>query len=415
MQAASEIRATKAPSPEEILSRARGLVPALRERARQTEERRALPPETMQDLYDTGLLRILQPARYGGYEMDWPLHLEAARIIARACPSTAWIVSVVGAHAAIAARLNKRCQDDIWGDGEDILIATATAPSTGGIYKAEDGYRADGVWRFASGVDHSRWVMITGPVRPDDGSEPERGRAALVRVLMPRSDVEIVDGWFVAGMSGTGSKDIKCSDVFIPEYRTTSARASFASSPPGAEVNPDSYLYEVDFMPYFGSSLLGPIVGCAEGAYQDYVEITKARISVMLGSNVAENVPVQQRLAESAGEIKAARLLLEASNELLHGRGVARQTLVPAELVEQARDRTMIAKLCVSAVTRLVGQMGALGIFDENPVQRHFRDLNAMATQIAVNYDRNMTTFGRWELGLPTGDPRIDDAPNQSG
>ena len=127
MQAASEIRATTAPSPEEILSRARGLVPALRERARQTEERRALPPETMQDLYDTGLLRILQPARYGGYEMDWPMHLEAARIIARACPSTAWIVSVVGAHAAIAARLNKRCQDDIWGDGEDSLIATATA------------------------------------------------------------------------------------------------------------------------------------------------------------------------------------------------------------------------------------------------------------------------------------------------
>ena len=156
-------------------------------------------------------------------------------------------------------------------------------------------------------------------------------------------------------------------------------------------------------------------VGGAGGWFQDYVEITKARISVMLGSNVAENVPVQQRLAESAGEIKSARLLLEASNELLHGRGVARQTLVPAELVEQARDRTMIAKLCVSAVTRLVGQMGALGIFDENPVQRHFRDVNAMATQIAVNYDRNMTTFGRWELGLPTGDPRIDAAPNHTG
>lgn len=415
MSVASEVGTRNRPSPEEIFGRARDLVPVLRERARATEERRSLPPETMQDLYDTGMLRILQPARYGGYEMDWPMHLEAARIIARACPSTAWIVSVVGAHAAIAARLDKRCQDEIWGDSQDILIATATAPTNGGIYKADGGYRADGVWRFASGIDNSQWVMITGPVRPDDGSEPERGLAHFVRILMPRSDIEIVDGWFVAGMSGTGSKDIKCDNVFIPEYRAASARGSFAKSPPGAAVNPDCYLYEVDFMPYFGSSLLGPILGCAEGAYQDYVEITKKRVAVMLGGNVAENVPVQQRLAESSGEIKAARLLLEASNNLLHSRGSARQTLAPGELVEQARDRTLIAKLCVSAVTRLVNQMGALGIFDENPVQRHFRDVNAMATQIAVNYDRNMTPFGRWELGIPTGDPRIDDAPNQSG
>ncbi len=415
MSVASEIGDTTSPSPEEIFSRARDLVPVLRERAQETEERRSLPPETMRDLYDAGLLRILQPARYGGYEMDWPMHLEAARILARACPSTAWIVSVVGAHAAIAARLNKQCQDDIWGDTQDVLIATATAPSVGGVYKVEGGYRADGVWRFASGVDHSQWLMITGPVRPDDGSEPKRGRADFVRVLLPKSDFEITDGWFVAGMSGTGSKSIKCVDVFIPDYRATSARSSFAKSPPGAEVNPNCYLYNVDFMPYFGSSLLGPIVGCAEGAYQDYVEITKARISVMLGGNVAENVPVQQRLAESAGEIKAARLLLEASNKLLHERGVAGQTLLPAELVEQGRDRTFIAKLCVSAVTRLVSQMGAMGIFDDNPVQRHFRDVNALSTQIAVNYDRNMTPFGRWELGLPTGDPRIDDAPNQSG
>ena len=139
MSVASEVGATSSPSPEEIFSRARDLVPVLRERAQETEKRRSLPPETMRDLYDAGLLRILQPARYGGYEMDWPMHLEAARILARVCPSTAWIVSVVGAHAAIAARLNKRCQDDIWGDSHDVLIATATAPSVGGVYKVDGG------------------------------------------------------------------------------------------------------------------------------------------------------------------------------------------------------------------------------------------------------------------------------------
>ena len=59
-------------------------------------------------------------------------------------------------------------------------------------------------------------------------------------------------------------------------------------------------------------------------------------------------------------------------------------------------------------MTRLVRQMGAIGISDENTVQRHFRDVSAMATQIGVNWDRHMEPYGCWMLGVPTGDPRID-------
>jgi len=49
-----------------------------------------------------------------------------------------------------------------------------------------------------------------------------------------------------------------------------------------------------------------------------------------------------------------------------------------------------------------VRQMGAVGLADSNPVQRHYRDVTAMATQIAVNWDRGMMPFGRLALGLPS-------------
>ncbi|MBI3513679.1 MAG: acyl-CoA dehydrogenase, partial [Proteobacteria bacterium] len=53
-------------SHEELLGRARQLVPKLRERAAACEAARQMLDETVKDLHDTGLFRFVQPARVGG-------------------------------------------------------------------------------------------------------------------------------------------------------------------------------------------------------------------------------------------------------------------------------------------------------------------------------------------------------------
>lgn len=386
------------PTLDEILRRAEGLLPALRERAAEAEKLRRLPDATVKDLYATGMMRLLQPKRYGGYEMDWAAHAEAARVIARACSSTAWVVAVVGAHAAILARMPKQCQDEVWGPNQDQIIATASARKDGTARQVDGGYIVTGTWRFASGVDHADWCMVPAPVEAS-----ERGlhdAPGFLRVLMPKGDYEIQDTWFVSGVKASGSKDVHCDEVFVPDYRVMDSRATFAPDPPGAAVNPEHYLYRLEFGPYFGSSLLGPMLGAAEGAYADYRDMTAVREGALFGGKVAAMVQVQQRLAESAAEIKAARLVYESNNRLLHERGAAGKGLSHEEMLEMNRDRAFVAKLLIGAVTRLVRQMGAMGLYDDNPVQRHYRDISAMGTQIAVNWDRNVTPFGKSELGL---------------
>ncbi|MEQ8246155.1 MAG: acyl-CoA dehydrogenase family protein [Alphaproteobacteria bacterium] len=386
------------PTLDEILQRAEGLLPALRERAAEAEKLRRLPDATVKDLYATGMMRLLQPKRYGGYEMDWAAHAEAARVIARACSSTAWVVAVVGAHAAILARMPKQCQDEVWGPNQDQIIATASARKDGTARQVDGGYIVTGTWRFASGVDHADWCMVPAPVEAS-----ERGlhdAPGFLRVLMPKGDYEIQDTWFVSGVKASGSKDVHCDEVFVPDYRVMDSRATFAPDPPGAAVNPEHYLYRLEFGPYFGSSLLGPMLGAAEGAYADYRDMTAVREGALFGGKVAAMVQVQQRLAESAAEIKAARLVYESNNRLLHERGSAGKGLNHEEMLEMNRDRAFVAKLLIGAVTRLVRQMGAMGLYDDNPVQRHYRDISAMGTQIAVNWDRNVTPFGKSELGL---------------
>ncbi len=396
----------KNPDKYEILRRAEKLIPSFRDRANEAETLRCIPKENMNDLFDSGMMRIFQPLKYGGYGMGWATHADAARVIARGCPSSAWIVSVVGAHAAIAGRMTEECQEDIWGKNQDQLIVTASAQINSCAKKTSGGYILSGTWRFASGVDHSEWSIVHSHV---DGNDPH-DHSLFIRLLIPTSELKIVDTWHVVGMKGTGSKDINCESLFVPEYRTINAHHTFNRNPPGASVNPESYLYEVPFLPYFGSSFLGPLIGATEGAYEQYKSLTSDRKGAIFGNSVKEQIPVQHRLAESSAEINAAVLIYENINNLLHQKGIEKLSLTGEEIAKVNRDRAYIARLCVNAVNRLVGQMGAVGLYENNPVQRYSRDVNAMAAQFGANWDRNMAIFGKFEFGLPTGDKIIDEA-----
>ena len=225
---------------------------------------------------------------------------------------------------------------------------------------------------------------------------------------------EIIDTWHVVGMRGTGSKDIKCENLFVPEYRTINAHQTFDRNPPGASINPESYLYEMPFLPYFGSSFLGPLIGASEGAYEEYKNLTSGRKGAIFGNSIKEQIPVQHRLAESSAEINAAILIYQNINNLLHEKGLSKNALTGEEIAKVTRDRAFIAKLCVNAVNRLVNHMGAVGLYDTNPVHRYCRDVNAMAAQFGANWDRNMAIFGKFEFGIPTGDKVIDEAINHN-
>ena len=393
---------------DQLMANARALIPALEKRAAATESAGKLPRETMEDLYDAGLLRVLTPAAYGGLEMDWPGLPDAARIVARACPSTAWIVAVVGGHSGICGRFPKVLQDEVFGDGPDQLFVTASAQTTGTIKVVPGGYRLDGIWRFGSGADHADWVMVNGEVI-DNGRKTGRHIRAICRA----GEVDVLDTWHVAGMKGTGSKDLNFSDVFVPEHHAVDQTENFGAGAPGAPVHPNCYLYDVPFGAYFSSWLLGPVLGSAEGAYDAYVSATRGRVGAMSNTAVAQIHTVQERLAESFCELEAARALYDKHNTYLHKKGAVRQNILPDEFIDSGRERTYIARLCFNAVHRLVRQMGAVGIFDTNPVQRHYRDLNVMQNQLALNWDIHMLNFGRRQLGLPTGMERLDNPPPQ--
>ena len=78
------------PSIAEIGNAARDMVPLLREQARQTELDRRVSPQTTDMFREAGFFKLMQPARFGGYEYGFTAFIEVISELGRGCASSAW-------------------------------------------------------------------------------------------------------------------------------------------------------------------------------------------------------------------------------------------------------------------------------------------------------------------------------------
>src|SRR4051794_41780364 len=91
-----------APTLDELLGRAEALLPRLRERAARAEEQRRVPDETIEEFRQAGFFRLFQPARYGGYELDYGLtQIELGTRLGGACGTRPWVESGVARPARL--------------------------------------------------------------------------------------------------------------------------------------------------------------------------------------------------------------------------------------------------------------------------------------------------------------------------
>ena len=388
-------------TPEAYLGRVRALLPALRERAAQAEQLRRLPDETFADFQRAGLLRALQPKRYGGYELDPGVFYQAVSEVGAVCGSSGWVLGVLGVHNWHIAILPPQAQEDVWGEDDSVQLSTSLAP-TGTVEPAPGGFRIKGRWSFSSGCDHCGWAVLGGAAPAAAPGAPPDPRVFLV----PRRDYRIDDNWHVMGLCGTGSKDIVVDGAFVPEYRTHSYRDAFALNHPGAAVN-DAALYRLPFGLIFTYGIVSPAIGAAQGALGAFREQASRRVNVRDGSRAVEDPFMQYRLAEAAAEIDAAR-----DRMLANFAGMMRLARAGEEipLADRARCRWDSGKAIersVNAVDRLFEAAGGHALFLDNPIQRAWRDVHAMRAHAGNNPERASFIFARSEFGLPPQDIRF--------
>ncbi len=386
---------TAPPSYAELRRRAAAMVPVLRERAAKTEALRRLPDETIADLHKSGLFRMLQPARVGGSELSYTAMIEIAAIIGSGCGSTAWVLNNLASHHWMLGYWPKAAQDEIWGPSADTLIGSAFIFPGGRARKVEGGYRLSGRWPFSSGVDPSAWNMIAAVV-PDE----QTGASEYRVFLLPASDYTVIDTWYVSGLAGTGSKDVAANDVFVPEYRTLSVEAGKGGKHPGSAVNPGT-LFRLPWFALFGFVIASVSLGIARGAIEQYVAATRTKLGTYSGRSLADFSTMQVHVAEAGALIDAAEALMLRDCEEAAQFAEADQIPPMEDKVRWRRDGAYAARMCTQAVDIIFTAAGGGAIYENNPLQRAFRDIHAANGHFGVNWDANGINYGRVALGLP--------------
>lgn len=384
-----------APSLDTLLGRARALAPALRSRARDAEAARQIPDQTMRDLREAGLFRLMQPARYGGFELDFEALVHITGELGRACGSTAWVYSVGAFHSWNVALFPEPAQDEVWGTNPDAVAASSYVPA-GSAEPVESGVRASGRWPFASGCDHFEWIILG--VRLGGGTD-------IRFCLVPKTDFRIEDDWHVAGLAGTGSKSVVLEDVFVPEHRTMPFDDARQARTPGAALHGRS-LYRLPFFSVSSNCLIAPALGIARGALDDYVDDIRDRdVRSVAGtsSKMADYTAIQMRIAEASGLIDAATLLILRDCRDTLATVEAGNEVTTEQRTRNKRDQALAMRFVKNAVQLIIDATGAKGLYDDRPIQRAWRDLQAVSAHITLNWDIVMPAHGRVMLGLEPG------------
>jgi alkylation response protein AidB-like acyl-CoA dehydrogenase len=388
------VRTSAKPSVAELLGRARSIGALARKSALETERQRHVSAELVGKMREAELFRVMQPARFGGFEYGYEVFVELVAAVAEGDGSTGWVYSLGAVHPWLIACYPEEAQQEVWTQDRDAIAAVSYAP-TGKAVPDKDGYRLTGRFSFASGCDNANWAILGGMLPLKDGPKPGF-------FLITSSQYTIHDDWFTVGLAGTGSKTIVVEDQYVPAYRTVTFADMLTGNGPGALAHPNP-LYRQPMLAVVPHCLVSPALGMARGALEAFKEQAADRTTrgaVAGGNNkMTDFVTVQMRVAEATASIDAATLMIH--------RDIV-DTLTATAAGEATVSLRMRNRLTHSFATKLLTQAvdlvfvagggAALGL--HHPVQRFWRDIHAVSSHISLNWDSVAAMYGQHVFGL---------------
>jgi indole-3-acetate monooxygenase len=356
----------------EIERAARDISRLARKLAVETDRARRLPEELVAALRDSGLLRAGAPVEVDGSELAPGAALRCAEEVARGDASAGWCVSIAITSSLLAAYLPSEAREELFGGGQGIA-AGVWAPR-GKAVPVDGGVVVSGRWAFCSGITHADLLFAGCFV--DRPARPSSERPAPSVVALPKEDLEILDTWHTLGLRGTGSHDAVAQDVFVPGARVFSLFD-------GPVLNRS--LYRFPIFGFFALSIGAAALGNARAAIDALVELAAGKVGLGSSRTLAERSGTQAAVAGAEASLSAARAFYYAAIEAAWRAGQLDEP-VPVALRNDLRLAATHAVRTSAEVARAMYDLaGGSAIYDQSPLQRHFRDAHTATAHFQVN------------------------------
>ena len=382
------------PAPEGIdyVARARALGPLIETAADEVERIRELPRSLTLALAEQGLFRLLQPRALGGAELTPMAFADVMGEIARHDASTAWCVGQGNGCGVAAAFLAPEVAREIFGPVDGIVAWGPPNPCE--VTKVPGGYRLTGSWSFASGSHNASWFGAHTAATGADGAPLRRpdGGTILRTLLFPKSQAVMTDIWRVLGLKGTGSDQYGVTDLFVADDHTV---LHDRKTPP----RQGGRLYKFSFSNLYASGFAGLALGVAGAFYDSFVALAADKTPRGAKSTMRHNNVVQSQVAQASARLRSARAFLHNSLSDIWDSVGARGELTLDDNATIRLASTWAIKQAREVVGELYHAAGATAIFEAQPFERRFRDINTIAQQMQ-GAQRHFETVGGILLGL---------------
>lgn len=382
-----------------VVVAAQALLPLIEANREPITTQRMLPTKVTEAMRVAGHFQLSLPATLGGLELHPRVAFDVVECLSRAEGSVGWCASISSSVSLFAGGwLPAKVGKELFGDPPDARCAGSVRPE-GTARVVPGGYRVNGRWNFASGINHARWMFCTCVVKDGDGIMVHRSGNPVTRTLLiPRESVTLVDTWRVAGLEGTGSHDFVVEDVFVPDAHTF-----WLGNPPVAE----GLLYHSRLSMLSAWTTTAAVsLGIGRGALDVMAELGARATSTMSKVLLRDRPRVQQAVGEAEAILGGARAFLLSSVEEAWdavAEGAAAETVNRA--VARARLGITHAQVeSVRAVDRLFHAAGTNSVYRINRLERCFRDVH-VAQQHAAGQPVHIETAGRALLGIELNEP----------
>ena len=377
------------------IARARALAPVLTAAAPRIEAGYELPPDVLDAMHRAGMFRLLVPRSLGGAELDPATYVQCVEAIASGDASVAWCMNQGSGCSMSAAYLEPDVAREVFGGERDVL---AWGQGSAKAVREPGGWRVSGTWNFASGSRHATWLGAHCPCFEADGTQHRlpNGKPWERTMLFRRGHAQIKDVWQVVGLRGTGSDTYSVTDMFVDDAHTITRDSPAERREPGL-------LYRFAAMQIYASGFACVALGIARAVLDDFVALARAKSPALSQARLADNAAIQAVVGRSDARLKAARSwLINVLRETLEEVRIAGElTLDQRMTVRQAA--TYAIHQARDMVNEIYHEAGSTAIFDAQPFERRFRDVNTVSQQLQGRR-AHFETIGQHLLG---GEPNL--------
>lgn len=333
--------------------------------------------ENIERIYDIGMLNLMTPIEYGGHGSNLfsnnpSLYLQAIRVIARGCSSTAHSFQVHNHSTWTLAALGTDDQKQryLHNDSATLIGVVASEPERKEMYKfntsymhTDDGVIVNGVKSYATNALMPRCTVIFA-------SDPDTQQTQLLIIDPGQDGVTIDDNWYTpAGMRATRSPLMKFENVFVPTRNILAKPGDYVKTK-----------LQAQFHLGFAANYLGTI----EGMYNWFLQYINDR-------SKASDQFIQMRVGEMEMSLNAAQSLFHDAI-----RSWQNKSQEQAE-VNSIAAKSFIAKTAMDVSQSIVKLAGSHSMFDVNPLSIYLADLQTHITH--SGHDKSAQIIGQNKLG----------------